>query len=194
MFRSLQAYALTTWRNLMIKLVVLDVDGVLTDGKKYYNRDGYVVMKTFCDKDWTAIKRLRAMDIHVVFLTGDPFNESIANNRNIPCIINRKDGKHTDKSQYIDDLAKKYKCKLNEIVYAGDDIFDIEIMKKLDHAYCPMNSEMTVQSYADPIDANSGENFVMHLLDQLQTENLIPTREFDEHLKKVYELDEKEKF
>ena len=194
MFRSLQAYALTTWRNLMIKLVVLDVDGVLTDGKKYYNRDGDVVMKTFCHKDWTAIKRIRAMDILVVFLTGDPFNESIANNRNIPCIVNRKDGKHTDKSQYIDALAKKYKCKLNEIVYAGDDIFDIEIMKKLDHAYCPMNSEMTVQSYADPIDANSGENFVMHLLDQLQTENLIPTPEFDEHLKKVYELDEKEKF
>ena len=41
----------------MIKLLILDVDGVLTDGKKYYNRDGDVVMKTFCDKDWTAIKR-----------------------------------------------------------------------------------------------------------------------------------------
>ena len=38
----------------MIKLVVLDVDGVLTDGKKYYNREGDVVMKTFCDfdRDW----------------------------------------------------------------------------------------------------------------------------------------------
>ena len=178
----------------MIKLLILDVDGVLTDGKKYYNRDGKVEMKTFCDKDWTAIKRFRALGINVIFLTGDPFNENIAYHGNIHCIVNRKDGKHTDKSQYIDALAKKYKCKLNEIVYAGDDIFDIEIMKKLDHAYCPMNSEMTVQSYADPIDANSGENFVMHLLDQLQTENLIPTPEFDEHLKTVYELDEKEKF
>ncbi len=178
----------------MIKLVILDVDGVLTDGKKYYNRDGDVVMKTFCDKDWTAIKRFRAMDINVVFLTGDPFNESIAKNRNIPCIVNRKDGKHTDKSHYIEDLAKQYKVEMDEIVYAGDDIFDIEIMKKLKHAYCPMNSEMTVQSYADPIDANSGEDFVMHLLDQLQTEKLIPNPDFEEHLKKVYELDEKEKF
>ena len=57
-----------------------------------------------------------------------------------------------------------------------------------------MNSEMTVQSYADPIDADSGDNFVMHLLEQLQSEKLIPTPEFDQHLKKVYELDEKEKF
>ena len=71
----------------MIKLIVLDVDGILTDGKKYYNRDGDVVMKTFCDKDWTAIKRFRAMDIPVVFLTGDPFNESIARNINIYVII-----------------------------------------------------------------------------------------------------------
>jgi 3-deoxy-D-manno-octulosonate 8-phosphate phosphatase KdsC-like HAD superfamily phosphatase len=91
-------------------------------------------------------------------------------------------------------LAQQYKVKINEIAYAGDDIFDIEIMKKLDHAYCPMNSEITVQSYADPIDANSGENFVMTLLDQLQSEKLIPNPEFEEHLKKVYELDLKEKF
>jgi 3-deoxy-D-manno-octulosonate 8-phosphate phosphatase (KDO 8-P phosphatase) len=178
----------------MIKLLILDVDGVLTDGKKYYNRDGDVVMKTFCEKDLTAIKRFRALGVNVVFLTGDPFNESIAKNRNIPCIVNRKDGKHTDKSHYIKNLAIEYNVKMNEIAYAGDDIFDIEIMKKLDHAYCPMNSEITVQSFADPIDANSGENFVMHLLEQLQDEKLIPTPEFEEHLKKVYELDEKEKF
>ena len=45
----------------MIKLVILDVDGVMTDGKKYYDRDGKVVIKNFCDKDWTAIKRFRAL-------------------------------------------------------------------------------------------------------------------------------------
>ena len=66
----------------MIKLVILDVDGVLTDGKKYYNRDGDVLMKTFCDKDWTAIKRFKALGIKVLFLSGDPFNEKIAKNRN----------------------------------------------------------------------------------------------------------------
>ena len=60
-----------------IKLIVLDVDGVMTDGKKYYTREGKVVMKQFCDKDWTAIKRFRALGVNVVFLTGDPFNESI---------------------------------------------------------------------------------------------------------------------
>ena len=81
----------------MIKLLILDVDGVLTDGKKYYNRDGDVIMKTFCDKDWTAIKRFKALGIQVLFLSGDPFNDKIAKNRNIDIIINRKDGTHRDK-------------------------------------------------------------------------------------------------
>lgn len=178
----------------MIKLIVLDVDGILTDGKKYYNRNGDVVMKTFCDKDWTAIKRFRAMDIPVVFLTGDPFNESIARNRNIDVIVNRKDGKHTDKSEFINELVEKHKIKTNEIAYAGDDIFDIEIMKKIKWSFCPMNSPSIVQQYADVIDANSGENFVMILFDLMLDYKLIPKHNFNEHLAKVYSLDIKEKF
>ena len=90
----------------MIKLLILDVDGILTDGKKYYNNKGDVVMKTFCDKDWTAIKRFKALGTNVVFLTGDPFNKAIAKNRNIDVYINRKSGKHTDKSKYVDELCK----------------------------------------------------------------------------------------
>ena len=44
------------------------------------------------------------------------------------------------------------------------------------------------------IDANSGENFVMILFDLMLDYKLIPKHNFDEHLKKVYTLDEKERF
>ena len=67
----------------MIKLLILDVDGIMTDGVKYYDKEGVVKLKTFCDKDWTAIKRFKSIGIQVLFLTGDPFNEAIAKNRNI---------------------------------------------------------------------------------------------------------------
>ena len=53
----------------MIKLVILDVDAVMTDGKKYYDRDGKFVIKNFCDKDWNSIKRFRALGIPVLFIT-----------------------------------------------------------------------------------------------------------------------------
>ena len=57
-----------------------------------------------------------------------------------------------------------------------------------------MNSPLIVQQYAVVIDANSGENFVVALFELLEDYKLIPKEDFDEHLKKVYALDEKEKF
>ena len=47
----------------MIKLVILDIDGFLTDGRKYYNAEGMPFIKTYCDKDFTAIKRLRGAGV-----------------------------------------------------------------------------------------------------------------------------------
>ena len=171
--KSLTVCAVTTWRTSVIKLVILDVDGVLTDGKKYYNRDGEVMMKTFCDKDWTAIKRLRAMGITVIFLTGDPFNESIARNRNIDVIVNRKNGKHTDKSEFLEELVAKHKVKYSEIVYAGDDIFDIQIMKKIKHSFCPQDCPTIVEQNATPIPVNGGNNFAVALFEVLEEKKLI---------------------
>ena len=53
-------------------LLILDVDGVLTDGRKYYDVSGKGVLKTFCDRDFTAIKKFKANGWDVVFLSGDP--------------------------------------------------------------------------------------------------------------------------
>ena len=92
--------------NFMIKLLILDVDGVMTDGIKYYDREGTVKLKTFCDKDWTAIKRFRAIGINVVFLTGDPYNVSILENRNLHVIANRGSGFHSDKKNYLDNILE----------------------------------------------------------------------------------------
>lgn len=51
----------------MIKLLILDVDGVLTNGKKYYGENGLGRLKNFCDKDFTAIKRIKAAGVNVCF-------------------------------------------------------------------------------------------------------------------------------
>ena len=61
---------------LMIKLLILDVDGVLTDGNKTYDINHTCVYKKFNDRDFTAIKRFKATGINVVLLSGDIFNKS----------------------------------------------------------------------------------------------------------------------
>ena len=55
----------------MIKLLILDVDGVLTDGKKYYDNTGLAKYKTFCDKDFSAIKKFKSAGVEVIFLSGE---------------------------------------------------------------------------------------------------------------------------
>jgi len=183
------------WRTSVIKLIVLDVDGVLTDGKKYYNRDGDVIMKTFCDKDWTAIKRFKALGIQILFLSGDPFNEKIAKNRNIDIIVNRKNGTHTDKGDYVEQICKSYKVSTDEIVFLGDDIFDIGIMKKVKYKYAPADSPEEVQEVVDDILPEvGGHNCVMSLFDTLKQNKLLPKYKLGSHINDVYKLDVKEKF
>ena len=177
----------------MIKLVVLDIDGVMTDGKKYYDKDGTVRFKTFCDKDWTAIKRFRALGIQVVFLTGDPFNVPIAENRKLDIYVNRQNGTHSDKSNYLTELCATYNVIPDEIAFAGDDIFDVKLMQLVGKAYCPSESPEIVKTHAVVL-GPGGENFVMRMFDSMLYWDLIKINDFDEHLAKVYELDLQEKF
>lgn len=178
----------------MVKLLILDVDGVMTDGRKYYDREGNVKMKTFCDKDWTAIKRFRALGIKVIFLTGDSFNVSIAENRHIDVIVNRTDNYHRDKSSYLVEICREYGVMPNEIAYVGDDIFDINIMNSVKYKYCPADAPDEVCKVAQVIPRVAGDNVVAELFDTLVYEELLPKFDFQEHLNKVYELDMKEKF
>lgn len=178
----------------MIKLVILDVDGVLTDGTKYYDRDGKVVLKLFCDKDWTAIKRFCAIGIPVVFITGDPYNETILKNRNLPVIVNRSEGLHKDKVNYLAKVLDDYNCLAEEVVYLGDDLFDYGIMKEVGYPYCVLNSPRILQNISRVLPCNGGENAVMYLFEDLEDIGIIPIIAYDEVMVKIYELDQKEKF
>ena len=178
----------------MIKLLILDVDGVMTDGIKYYDREGTVKLKTFCDKDWTAIKRFRAIGVDVVFLTGDPYNVSILENRNLHVIANRGQGFHSDKKNYLQDILEEYKCFCNETVYVGDDLFDIGIMKCVKHSFCMLDSPRIVRQVAQVLPVKGGDNVVMELFDTLEIDGLLPCVPYDEVIDSIYELDLKEKF
>jgi len=178
----------------VIKLLILDVDGVMTDGIKYYDREGTVKLKTFCDKDWTAIKRFRAIGINVVFLTGDPYNVSILENRNLHVIANRGSGFHSDKKNYLGDILKEYKCTSKETAYVGDDLFDIGIMKGVGHPFCMLDSPRIVRQIAQVLPVKGGDNAIMELFDTLEIDGLLPSFSYDKVIDKIYELDLKEKF
>ena len=178
----------------MIKLVILDVDGVMTDGTKYYDRDGKVVLKVFCDKDWTAIKRFRALGIPVLFITGDPYNEMILRNRNLPTVVNRGEGFHRDKINFLPEVLEKYNCSYKEAAYLGDDLFDYMITKGVKYKFCVADSPRALQDICNVLPCKGGENAIMYFFEELEDRALIPRKDAQEVMDKIYELDLKEKF
>jgi len=179
----------------MVKLIILDIDGVMTDGRKYYNQDGDVEYKTFCDKDWTAIKRFIAIGIPVVFLTGDAnINMKTVKNRQIPIFLNRISQNTIPKEEFLPKFEEMFKCKSSEMVYFGDDLFDIGIMKAVGHPFCTNDSPRMVKSHAYSIRVDGGHNAVAALFDILEEREEIPVVPYEEVIKKIYSLDAKEKF
>lgn len=173
---------------MKIKLVILDIDGILTDGKKYYGLDGMPFAKTYCDKDFTAIKRLRGAGISVCFLSGDnTINENMAKNRNIDFYYAR--GK--DKAEFIPDLEKEYKISRDEMIYVGDDLFDISVMLEVGMSFCPIDApDIVKKSSTHVINGLGGHNLVAILYDWLLESKLIE----DCTMQDIEDLDKKEVF
>lgn len=184
----------------MIKLVAIDVDGVLTDGTKAYDKEGKGRLKNMCDKDWTTIKRFKAIGIPVVAITGDPFNESILTRRNVKTYVNRNstdDGgiSHVCKSTYLPELCKEYNCEPQNICYVGDDIFDIGIMRAVTYSFCPLDApRMVKENVWHVLGQKGGHNVLVDMIEVLEKSELIPEVPYFELIDKLYAIDEKDKF
>jgi 3-deoxy-D-manno-octulosonate 8-phosphate phosphatase (KDO 8-P phosphatase) len=172
-------------------LLILDVDGVLTDGKKYYDNTGKGIYKTFNDKDFTAIKQFKANNWNVVFLSGDMnVNGAVAINRNIDFYSNRKSDGMVDKATFVPLFAEKYKVEPKDMAYIGDDVFDINIMKKVGFPFCPSDSPDSVKQVAAELRLKGGEGVVVRVFEYFLMKGMVtePTVE------SIIKLDRDEKF
>lgn len=159
----------------------------MTNGKKVYDINGNTVYKEFCDKDWTAIKRFKVLGVEVMFLSGDNFNAMIARDRNIPFYHNA-----LPKIAYLSQICQQFNVTKDEILYVGDDLFDLEIAQAIKYPYCPKDAIWELREICTIIADDGGNNVIMHLYNDLSYEKLIPEWNNEVHLKKLYELDNKE--
>mgnify|MGYP003122327333 CR=1 FL=1 len=174
----------------MINLVILDIDGVMTDGRKYYGLDGMPFAKTFCDKDFTAIKRLRGAGVNVCFLSGDDtVNKAMARNRNIDFYYARG----RDKADFIPELASKYNSSPSQMAYIGDDLFDSSILRAVKYPFCPSDACTDVKQICgvlNTLDNSAGNNVIAEMVDVLLSRMLVP----DCTMEDIENLDREEKF
>ncbi len=174
---------------MKIKLLILDVDGVLTDGTKTYTVDHVPISKRFMCKDFTAIKRFSAAGVKVIMISGDNWNREMARKRNIDFYCTRDKGDGLDKSLWLDEFSKTYNVTYDEMFFIGDDYFDFQMFAKLKHTACPSDAPYTIKDNAFIVlDRKGGHGCLVELYDKSVASNFITQPE----MKKVIELDKLE--
>jgi len=149
----------------LFKLLILDIDGVMTNGTKLYDTEGKVMGKSFYDHDFTAIKRFQADGVAVCFLSGDErVNRKICKNRNIDYFHNRKGA---DKSEYLEEICQHYDAFPATTAYVGDDIYDLQIMNLVNYSFCPVDAVQDVLDFCNKsghvLEAKGGEGVIKEL-------------------------------
>lgn len=127
-----------------IKLLVMDVDGTLTDGKIYMGENGEV-MKAFNIKDGYAIANmLPEMGIIPVIITGR--KSKIVENRARELGINDLYQGIGNKLAQLKKVAEKYEVSPEEIAYIGDDLNDLECIEYCGFSACPANAMIEIRN------------------------------------------------
>jgi len=129
-----------------IKLVLTDVDGVLTDGGMYYSETGEV-MKKFNTRDSMGMELLLNYKIKTVFVTRE--NSKIVKKRVKKIRIADLYSGILDKKIILSEILKKYDVKSDEIAYVGDDVNDIDIMKSVGFSATPLDGNYQVKKISD---------------------------------------------
>ncbi|SVC12314.1 uncharacterized protein METZ01_LOCUS265168, partial [marine metagenome] len=107
-----------------IKLVITDVDGVLTDGGMYYSERGEK-FKKFNAVDGMAVELLRTQGIKTVFMTKE--NSQIAKQRGKKVQAAAVFVNIISKEKLLSKICHKFRVNPEEVAYIGDDVNDAKI-------------------------------------------------------------------
>jgi len=131
-----------------IKLIILDVDGVMTDGSLYFDNQGQE-FKAFNSKDGHGIRLLLENGIEVALITGreSELVKHRANNLKLsPDLIYQG---YRDKLPAFDDLLQKTGYAKEQIAYVGDDVIDLPIMSQVGFSIAVGDANWFVKDHSD---------------------------------------------
>ena len=111
-----------------VRLLVLDVDGVLTDGQLYFSDQGEF-LKAFNTLDGQGIKSLQKQGIQVAIISGRQ-SGALTNRARALGITLMAQGRE-DKMAALNELLATQSVQLNQIAYLGDDLPDLLVMRHI---------------------------------------------------------------
>ena len=146
-----------------IKILLTDVDGVLTDGGMYYSSKGDV-MKKFHARDGMAISLLKKNSIPTILVTKEKTMtvKQWAKKMNVKKLY---DGV-VKKEQILEKICHEFKVKPSEIAFIGDDVNDVKLLEKVGLAVMPNNGIKQLRKICDyKCKANGGEGVLREIGD-----------------------------
>jgi 3-deoxy-D-manno-octulosonate 8-phosphate phosphatase (KDO 8-P phosphatase) len=150
-----------------IKLLLMDVDGVLTDGKVFYVSDqGEKAFETkgFYAHDGLGFNFLNSLDIETGFITGRDSQavEEYAKNKRVRFLYQG----NLEKIPILEEILTKASLGAKEVAYIGDDFTDVPILKRVGLACVVANAREEVKMAAHFVtQAKGGEGAVREVME-----------------------------
>ena len=134
-----------------IKLLLLDVDGVFTNGWLIYDSKGGD-LRCFDSQDGTGVLLLKAMGIHTVLITVKPSKpiKRRAEELGIELYV------VMPKEKVLDEILRKYQVTPEKICYVGDDIADLGMMKKIGFPVAVANATPVIKDISSYVTEKQG--------------------------------------
>ena len=126
-----------------IKIVLTDVDGVLTDGGMYYSSDGDI-MKKFHARDGMGVTLLRKHNIPTILITKE--KTKMVKQWAAKMKVEKLYDGIIKKNMILDKVCKTFNLKSDEIAYIGDDVNDVPLLKVVCLAVTPNDGTKEAKS------------------------------------------------
>ena len=136
-----------------IKLIVFDVDGVMTDGSLYLCDDGQE-FKAFNSHDGLGMKMLKASGVEMAIITGRSSNVVIKRAENTG-VAHFYQGVE-DKLEALEHLAQKLGLELSQCAFMGDDVVDLPPMRRSGFALTVPAAPPLVKQHAHYVTTREG--------------------------------------
>ena len=148
-----------------VKMFLTDCDGCLTDGGMYYSEQGDE-LKKFNTKDGMGLSFLREKGILTGIVTGENVELNRRRAEKLKLDIYKPGCK--DKAAIITELCKQYRIDLENVVYVGDDVNDLEVIRMVGFGCCPADAVPVVKAAAKYISAaKGGAGVIREVIDKI---------------------------
>ncbi len=137
-----------------IKLIILDIDGTMTDGGMYFTENGDR-FKKYNAKDGMAIIQSIKKGMKFGIISHSHISKMVEDRAELLGIQHVYVGKE-DKTQVLNNWCTELGLTLDEIAFIGDDINDLEVMKQVGLSACPNDAVKEIQKISNIILSRKG--------------------------------------